>query len=65
MEFKFSTQPDGTQHLSITLSSAEGSLRISGTVQDVEKALSWAVRNAGLTGIRRHQVWVDHLPTAR
>ena len=65
MEVKFSTQPDNTHQLSITLSSAEGSLRISGAVQDVEKALSWAVRNAGLTGIRRHQVWVDHLPSGR
>lgn len=64
MELRLTNPADGTTNASLTITTPEGRIRLSGQVADIEKALAQAITNTGLPVLRRHGIYADRLPSA-
>ena len=61
MELTITCGPKGEAQASLTLTTPEGRIRLSGSTTDIEKALAHAVNHAGLTPLRRYGIFADRL----
>ena len=70
MEFKL-TEPTDVEEVpslapshttaTITINTAQGRIRLSGDMDNVERALAQAITTTGLPALRRHGVFADRL----